>query len=58
MWVMKYECKCIENMEWLESLKKCIHSEQRAATTLMLPKMIDWIDEIMKVITFNTQTIK
>ena len=56
MWVMKYECECIKNMEWVESYKYCINSKQTTALTLLLPTMIDAIEIIIKLITCKAQT--
>ena len=56
MWVMKYECEFIKNMEWVESKRNCINSKQTTDLTLMLPMMIEQIDGIIKLITCITQT--
>ena len=45
MWVTKYGCDCIKNMEWLESYKIFIQSKQIIAFTLMLPMIVNSIDE-------------
>ena len=49
MWMMKYECECIKNMEWFESCRNYIHSKQKTALTLLFQTMVDWIDETMNV---------
>ena len=58
MWAMKYKCECIENMEWVESYKFFIYSKQTTALKSLLPTTIDWIKEIMKLITCNAQKVK
>ena len=35
MWLMKYECECIENMEWVRSYRHCIQSKQTYALTFL-----------------------
>ena len=44
-------------MERVESHKNYIHSKQTTALSSLLPTMIDWIDETMKLITWNSQTV-
>ena len=56
MWVIKYEYECIKNMEWLKAYKICINTKQTIYITLMLPFMINQIDEMMDLISCHAQT--
>ena len=49
MWVVKYECECIKNMEWFKSYENYIHSKQITGIDSLFPEMVDWIDETMNV---------
>ena len=57
MIVMKCEGECIKNIEWVELYKKCTHLKQTNALTYMFPTMVDWIDETIKLMTCNAQTV-
>ena len=46
MWVMKYECDCIKNMEWVELYGTFIQQQQKVFY-LMLLTMFNWIIKIM-----------
>ena len=55
---MKYECECVKNMKWIEYHSNFINSKQTTAITLLIQTMVDWIDETMKLMTCNAQTVK
>ena len=57
MWVMKYECECNKNMEWVKLCKNCIHPKQTNSLTLLFLPMVSWIDKTMKLTNWNSQTV-
>ena len=49
MWLIKYECDRIKNMELLESLNN-IQSKQTTLFTVLLPTMFYLIDKTMNLV--------
>ena len=55
---MKYECKCIKNMEWVEFYENCIESKQNTTPSSLLLTIIDWIDKTINQMTWNVEIVK